>query len=464
MGRGNFTTKELYIALSAPAIAVLVAKLIYNLYAITTSDGIPTRPPVLKAPSTRLLTAEEYDQIPYPPDALPGGRNISTPYGNIRAYEWGPEDGRKVLFVHGISTPCIALSRVASRLVKKGCRVMLFDLPGRGYSDCPDTNHYPQDINLFSTCILSILSSSRLPWTSDGFTLAGYSLGGGIAAAFTAHYPELVESLILIAPGGLLRPTRLSLSSKILYSGLLPDNIVNYFVGLRLRVSTPKPKPATKPLRSRVRELKKFDWTQVPHSTKRRISVTAALHAETTSNSDDEHEDEIDPHAPGQDSLSPIFDDRPNISPATAVAWQVGTHPGFIPAFISCIKYAPIHDGHEHWKLIGQRCAAARVHNARRHSRAPGRKHSVADSDGSSSTSSEYGARTGLDEGKVLLLLGMKDVIIVPDETTQDATEALGQDNVEVIRINGGHDLVLSNVEGCVQAMTAFWLRGGKGL
>ncbi|USW48468.1 Putative alpha/beta hydrolase-1, serine aminopeptidase, S33 [Septoria linicola] len=472
--RANFSSrKDLYIALSAPAITFLAAKLIINLYNISTSDGVPTRPNVLKAPSTKLLTAEEYDQVPYPPDALPGGRNVATPYGNLRVYEWGPESGRKVLFVHGISTPCISLSRVASRLVKKGCRVMLFDLPGRGYSDCPDTSHYHQDINLFSTCILSVLSSSQLAWTTEGFTLAGYSLGGGIAAAFTAYYPDLVESLVLIAPGGLLRPTRLSLSSKILYSGLLPDEVVNYFVGRRLRVTTPKPKaaPSTPPstLRSRIQDLKKFDWTQVPHSNKRRISVTAAVHAETASWSDDEDDNdgEIDPHAPGQDSTSPIFDDRPNISPATAVAWQVETHPGFIPAFISCIKYAPIHDGHALWEIIGERCAAARAQYERYANRIVGRKHSVADSDSSGSEFSEAGAkgaRRGLDEGKVLLLLGKKDVIIMPDETAQDASAALGKENVEIMRLNGGHDLVLSNVDGCVNAMVAFWEGGGHGI
>jgi hypothetical protein len=30
-------------------------------------------------------------------------------YGTIRVYEWGPEKGRKILFLHGITTPCVAL-------------------------------------------------------------------------------------------------------------------------------------------------------------------------------------------------------------------------------------------------------------------------------------------------------------------------------------------------------------------
>lgn len=63
-----------------------------------------------------------------PLDVLPGARDVSTPYGSIRVYEWGPEDGPKVLLVHGISTPCLSLGGLAHALVDRGCRVMIFDL------------------------------------------------------------------------------------------------------------------------------------------------------------------------------------------------------------------------------------------------------------------------------------------------------------------------------------------------
>jgi len=72
------------------------------------------------------LSKEEQEALPYPPDALRGARDVGSPYGSIRVYEWGPEDGRKVLFVHGISTPCIALANLAEALAQSGCRVMLF--------------------------------------------------------------------------------------------------------------------------------------------------------------------------------------------------------------------------------------------------------------------------------------------------------------------------------------------------
>lgn len=63
---------------------------------------------------------------PYPPDIFPGGRDVDTPHGTIKVFEWGPESGEKVLLMHGIGTPCVALGDMAKRLVAKGYRVMLF--------------------------------------------------------------------------------------------------------------------------------------------------------------------------------------------------------------------------------------------------------------------------------------------------------------------------------------------------
>ena len=64
--------------------------------------------------------------LPYPPDALPGRRDVDTPYGSVRFYEWGPETGERVLLVHGISTPSVALGDLAHELADRGYRVMLF--------------------------------------------------------------------------------------------------------------------------------------------------------------------------------------------------------------------------------------------------------------------------------------------------------------------------------------------------
>src|SRR5690606_21529656 len=44
----------------------------------------------------------------------------------MRVYEWGPEDGEKILFVHGISTSCMTVSVLAQAMADRGHRVMIF--------------------------------------------------------------------------------------------------------------------------------------------------------------------------------------------------------------------------------------------------------------------------------------------------------------------------------------------------
>src|SRR3569833_3044127 len=97
----------------------------------------------------------------------------------MRTYEFGPEDGRKVLLVHGISTSCQTLARIAHSLVREGgCRVLLFDLSGRGFSY--GVGHVPHDARLYVSQMLLALASSPLPWTGDGaLDVVGERKGGG---------------------------------------------------------------------------------------------------------------------------------------------------------------------------------------------------------------------------------------------------------------------------------------------
>lgn len=224
-----------------------------KLYKIKT--GGPQDKQVVPSPIKSLspkLSPEEGASCPYPPDAYPGTRDVESPYGNLRVYEWGPENGRKVLLVHGISNPCIALGAVAHGLADKGCRVMMFDLPGRGYSDTPVPT--PHSNRLYTTTILLALTSSPLSWTGNGetFSLLGYSLGGGIVANFTSYFPSLVSSLVLLAPAGLVRQSRITLMNKILYNtGLINETILERMIlGLirrgeeQKRSHNPKEKPS----------------------------------------------------------------------------------------------------------------------------------------------------------------------------------------------------------------------------
>ncbi|KAI1748108.1 Alpha/Beta hydrolase protein [Xylaria castorea] len=152
-----------------------------------------------------FITTEEAATLAYPPDALPGARDVETFYGTMRVYEWGPAGGEKVLFVHGDATPCLVFSKIAQGLVDSGYRVMLFDLWGRGYSDTP--LHCRHDVRLFASQILLALTSSPLSWMGNGssFSIVAFSLGGPISLAFAGAFPEAIRSLVLLGPAGLLR-------------------------------------------------------------------------------------------------------------------------------------------------------------------------------------------------------------------------------------------------------------------
>lgn len=58
---------------------------------------------------------------------------MATPYGTMRVYEWGPEEGKKVVVIHGDTTPAPMLGPIAEVLVKRGCRVILFGKSASNY-------------------------------------------------------------------------------------------------------------------------------------------------------------------------------------------------------------------------------------------------------------------------------------------------------------------------------------------
>lgn len=110
--------------------AVLGAQLGYQLalHMYRIYQGLHNDEEILDSPVSSLpkLSDAEIARLPYPPDAYPGARDVVSPYGSLRVYEWGPEDGSQVLLVHGITNPCISLGAVAQGLVDHGYRVMLF--------------------------------------------------------------------------------------------------------------------------------------------------------------------------------------------------------------------------------------------------------------------------------------------------------------------------------------------------
>ncbi|KAI1259297.1 alpha/beta-hydrolase [Xylariaceae sp. FL1019] len=359
-----------------------------------------------RKPAVAEYSKKGIQSIPYPPDALPGGRDVETPYGSIHVYEWGPEDGERVLFVHGISTPVIALGDLGREMVAKGYRVMMFDLFGRGYSDAP--NDLPYDSRLYVTQLLLVLASSELPWCS-GFNLVGYSLGGGLSVAFTRYFPHLVHSLVLIAPCGLIRTHHVGWRSWLFYnSGLLPEFLVKRLVKRRIRPEVDSAYAEPEPGAGATDIIVAESGGKLP------VKGDGDANGGASFNS------------------AAIAKSRPHVTVSSVVAWQVDSHAGFVDAFMSTIRQAPIYAPQEDWTKL------ATILEGRR------------------TTSSGTQNLHGLESGKILIVLGEDDGVIVRDETVQDAVAVLGSDGVEFAVLVGGHELPITNSEGVAEVIDTF--------
>ncbi|MCJ1473711.1 hypothetical protein MMC13_002362 [Lambiella insularis] len=414
-----------FAAVTIPALLFL-----YNQARRLSAPNSKSLPPPL---STRLFSPTSLQtasvkstvSLPYPPDALPGGRDVDSPYGWMRVYEWGPESGRKVLLVHGISTPCVALRDVARGLVARGCRVCLFekvhetvrrglrgrdsrvstrpwvfrqrlilalkDLWGRGWSDTP--LDLPHDARLFGSQILIAIATSPISWTgagSDGFSLVGYSLGGGIIMSFAASFPELISSIVLLAPAGILRAVHADYHSPIMrFPWLFPASWV----------------------RSEVRRILCGD----------QVNDAASSHNQPTI------EVMKDEKAASGERPKPL-----NVG--AIIRWQVDNNPGFVLSFINSLKHAPTTGQESDWQKIGMKLTEVREN-------------------GKSSRSTKVSPSCS----KILILAGERDPLVIKDELIEDATRLLGAANIEVKVIDDGHGFAVDRGAEVAEHISKFW-------
>ncbi|KZX60365.1 3-oxoacyl-ACP reductase [Halioglobus sp. HI00S01] len=108
--------------------------------------------------------------------------------------------GDVVVFLHGSGPGASGHSNFKGNypfLVEAGYRCIVPDHIGYGFSDKPDDVDHP--LSFFVECIKQTLDVAGV----DRCTLVGNSLGGAVAFGLALEHPELVERLILMAPGGL---------------------------------------------------------------------------------------------------------------------------------------------------------------------------------------------------------------------------------------------------------------------
>jgi len=119
--------------------------------------------------------------------------------GGVRARVVEEGAGDPVLLIHGLGGWAENWSMTIPEVVGGGFRAIACDLPGFGRSERARNVRYFDPENAyyarFANELLAALGLRRAH-------VVGHSLGGAVAAAFAIQFPERVDRLVLVAPGG----------------------------------------------------------------------------------------------------------------------------------------------------------------------------------------------------------------------------------------------------------------------
>ncbi|KAK9312828.1 Alpha/Beta hydrolase protein [Lipomyces starkeyi] len=167
----------------------------------------------IAAPSESKFTAQ-FGSV------YPAAQFLASAYGTTAYYDFPAQTTspdtltQRLIFVHGLGTPAVGLTALARKLQASNpnLHILLYDLWGHGLSQTPLVPHVPA---LFHSQILYLLT--HMKWPSAH--VVGYSFGGITATSLTAFHPEVVDSLALIAPAGLLRSDTLTQEEGLLMRG-----------------------------------------------------------------------------------------------------------------------------------------------------------------------------------------------------------------------------------------------------
>ena len=117
-------------------------------------------------------------------------------HGEVRVQIQGPEDGRPVLMIPGLTYPLEVWGPVADRLSADGNRVVTFDLYGRGQSDWDGV---PLDTAIQAEQALAIMDQVGF---RGGVNVVSLSTSDLIALWLAAAVPERIRTVALVAPTG----------------------------------------------------------------------------------------------------------------------------------------------------------------------------------------------------------------------------------------------------------------------
>lgn len=215
--------------------------------------------------------------------------------------------------------------------------------------------------------------------------------------SFAAHFPYLVNSIVLLAPGGIIRAVPKQYQNIFFrFPSLIPSRYLKRLVGNAVGA-----KLATTP-RNR---------TGLNESILEQGESTASKESTSMAN-------------------------PTRIAPAV-VQWQYENHQGFIHSFTNNIQHGPIMHQHADWNKI---CRIIKAEDS--------------GLSGSCLSSRLYDSR-------ILVVFGSTDSIVVAREVSEDLEQMLGGlEHVEFRTVLGDHGFPVPNSEEVVMHISDFWKLG----
>lgn len=121
--------------------------------------------------------------------------NINLSEGITHCHVHDEGQGDWVVLVHGLIIPQFAWQFLFDDLVKKGYKVVSFDLYGRGESAIPDIEY------TFDVYLKQIDEVVKYFCKSDKPHLVGWSMGGALVSIYAMEHSKDIQKIALISPG-----------------------------------------------------------------------------------------------------------------------------------------------------------------------------------------------------------------------------------------------------------------------
>ena len=117
----------------------------------------------------------------------------------IHYFEAGPSNGVPLVLIHGLGSRGEDWATLIPSFTANGFHIYAPDLLGYGRSDAPDVDY---TISLQETLVLHFMQTAGITRAD----IAGWSMGGWVAAKLTIDHPALVDRLVLYDSAGIYFP------------------------------------------------------------------------------------------------------------------------------------------------------------------------------------------------------------------------------------------------------------------